>query len=91
MTNAELEGLGINIVGQEINHFRFAGYFILISECLDKVEDMLLKLISASYEVGLQITSRKTEFITNLVPKRNINAGAGNPSSDVLRWNEGFN
>lgn len=70
--NIELEGLGINIDGKDLNHLRFADDIILISDCLGKAEEMLSKLTSASHKVGLKINPTKTEFMTNLVPSRNL-------------------
>ena len=70
--NIELEGLGINIDGKDLNHRRFADDIVLISDCLGKAEKMLSKLTSASHKVGLKINATKTEFMTNLVPSQNF-------------------
>ena len=70
--NIDLEGLGINIDGKDLNHLRFADDIVLISDCLGKAEEMRLKLTSASHKVGLKINTTKTEFMTNLVPSQNL-------------------
>ncbi|XP_029658895.1 uncharacterized protein LOC115232884 [Formica exsecta] len=71
-SNTELEGLGINVDGENLNHLRFADDIVLITDCLGKAGEMLLKLTSASHKVGLKINDGKTQFMTNLVPSRNI-------------------
>lgn len=70
--NTKLKGLGINVNGKNLNHLRFADDIVLITNCLGKAEEMLLKLTLASHKVGLKINDGKTQFITNLVPSRNI-------------------
>lgn len=66
------ENMGININGENLNHLRFADDIVLISDGLDKAQEMLTRLTCASRGVGLKINTSKTEFMTNLVPNQNL-------------------
>ena len=69
--NIRLESRGININSENLE-LQFADDIVLISHSLDEADSMLPLLISASHKVGLKINTFKTQFMTNLVPSRNV-------------------
>lgn len=63
----EWNELGININGENLNHLRFADDIVLISDCVNKAQEMLQKLNATSEQMGLKINISKTQVMTNLV------------------------
>jgi len=58
--NTELEGMGINVNEENLNHVCFVDNIMFISGNLEKAEILFVKLMSASYKIGLKINTNKT-------------------------------
>lgn len=66
---------GINSDGKYLNNLRFAEDKVLISNNLLKIKLMLKALQKVCVRVSLNINTKKTKFITDLVPSSNITMG----------------
>ena len=56
---------GINIVGRNINNFRYPDDTILVAESEEELKSILMKVKQESEKVGLKLNIQKTKIIAN--------------------------
>ena len=56
---------GINIVGRNINNFRYPDDTILVAESEEELKSILMKAKQESEKVGLKLNIQKTKIIAN--------------------------